>query len=128
MEQFLPSWLGNHLGVPIVVLDLGVRDFDGGGLSEEVDEDEQLGGAVATGERVDLVVVGEKLAEVAVRDGGLGAAQLDQPPVVVKHRVVVGDLGPRVDPCMVGIDRDPRRPGGEAGVFGGRRPGCDDYS
>jgi hypothetical protein len=66
-------------------------------------------------------------AEVAVRDGGFGAVQLDQPPVV-KHRVVVGDLGPCVDLCIVGIDRDPRPPGSEAGDFGERRSACDDYS
>jgi hypothetical protein len=51
-------------------------------------------------------------ADVAVRDGGFGAGQLDQPPVVVvNHRVVVGDLGPCVDLCIFGIDRDPRPPG-----------------
>jgi hypothetical protein len=40
---------------------VGVRDFDGGGLFGEVGEDEQLGGAVVTGERVDLLVVCEQM-------------------------------------------------------------------
>ena len=97
---------------------VGVRDFDGNGHSGEVGEDEQLGGAVVASERVDLVVLGEQHVEVAVRDGGLGAAQLDQPPVVVEHRVVVGDLGLRVDLLVVGVDRDPRCAGGEACVSG----------
>jgi hypothetical protein len=65
-------------------------------------------------------------ADVALRHGGFGAVQLDQPPVV-KH-LVVGDLGLCVDFSIVGIDCDPRPPGGEAGVFGQRRPACDDHS
>src|SRR5919112_347602 len=56
-----------------------------GRLSGEVGEDEQLGSAVASDERVDMFVVGEQHAEVAVGDGGLGMAQLDKPPVVVEY-------------------------------------------
>ena len=53
--------------------------------------------------------------------------QLDQPPVVGQHRVRVAGLRRRVDPHVVGVDRQPRRPGGEAGLRRGvplhRRPG-----
>ena len=97
---------------------VGLRDLDGGGISREVGEDEQLGAAVAPRERVDLVVVGEEHVEVAMRDDGFGVAQFDQAPVVVEHRVVVGERGLRVDLLVVGVDRDPRCPGGEAGILG----------
>jgi len=69
---------------------VGVRDLDGGQFSEEVGEHEQLGAAVAPRERVGLVVIGEEHAEVAVCDDGLGMAQVDQAPVVLKHLVGVG--------------------------------------
>src|SRR3712207_8121537 len=62
-----------------------VRDFDGGGLLREVGEYEKLGVALATGERVDLVVVGEEHVEVAVRNGGVGVALFEQGPGVVAH-------------------------------------------
>jgi hypothetical protein len=45
------------------LLAAGVRDFDGGRSSGEVGEYEQLGGVVASGERVDLFVVGEQHVE-----------------------------------------------------------------
>ena len=46
--------------------------------------------------------------------------QRDQPPVVGEHRRRVVARGVGVPLGVVGVDRHPRRPGGEPGVVGGR--------